>query len=127
MSWRQVTAREPARAEGPNTVGILVGHLRVKIRLRVARSDRHDVADLGEELFPALVGEGFARWTSLDRTAPSFRIAKIRVARIGREIGMPRQPFGSELSRHQLMKPRIAGIVAHHWHWALQVEPQHRL
>src|SRR5215510_12632020 len=85
---RQGPAREPAGAPGPDGIRILRREIGVEPGVGCELAPCRHVADLGEELVPALMGEHLAGWAALDRSSPGYRISESRVGRIGAEVGV---------------------------------------
>jgi len=132
---RQGAAHEASAPVGPDAVRVLRRHALMEFAAGRDLAERHDVADLGEELVPALVREDFAGRAALDRPAVvervEERIAVVGIARVGvvpvGEFVVPGEPLRIALAeRHRPL--RVAGhrILGQRVR-RLQREARHRL
>jgi hypothetical protein len=116
---RHGAARVLAHAISPDAVGLLGGHRRVEAIARVDFAEREDIADLGKELVPALMGEDLPGRATLHWPAFGDGVAKrVGAGRLAGIGGFPRieivvvgQALGLELIGGR-RKQGIAAAVA---------------
>ena len=101
--------RKAARPVSPNAVGILCRHKRMKPGVGRDGPPRHDVAFLGKELVPPLLGKNLPRRSALHGPPSGDRIDECWVGRVGSEVGMIRQPPGRQRLPTTRRKRHVAG------------------